>query len=377
MNTKLREYFHSEDGQAWQLIVFTTFSVLLIGCLAIIFSNPSHTFPGFFSPWPAWWVQWDGLHYIDIALHGYQTAPDKRFLISFYPLYPLAIRLLTSVIGNVQTAAWLIANVSSLIGFFLFYKLARLDVGRQSATRALLALMLFPTAYFFHLPYTEGLFLVCVMGAFYAVRKGRWDWAGLFGLGASLTRNQGVILFPALLVEWWLARKKTGQALWKEFAYLCLILLGFGIYLWLNWHTFGSPFEFLRILPTAWGKAVDWPWVGLQRAWHIFARAGISHVTLTTGLFEFLASLGFMVACAWSYMRLRLSYTVYMFLTAFLAVALSFYLSTPRYMLSSFPLFLLIGIGVKNWKMGLALMMVSVAFLTIYMSRFLSGAWAF
>ena len=40
-------------------------------------------------------------------------------------------------------------------------------------------LLIFPTAYFLHIGYTESLFLALVLGSFLAARTDRWWLAGL------------------------------------------------------------------------------------------------------------------------------------------------------------------------------------------------------
>lgn len=361
----------------WQFIFLTTLAILLLACMGVIISNDKTVFPNLWRHLSVRWVQWDARHYIDIAERGYQTAPEKKFLISYYPAYPLLIRGLGTLIGNFPLAAGMIANISSMVGFWLFYKLARLDFDRQTSWRALIAMMLFPTAYFFHVPYTEGLFLALVVGAWYAARQKRWDWAGLLGCLAALTRNPGIMLFPALLLEWWLQRQEGSRHRLMSLAYIGLIPLGFVLYLGLNWYLFNSPFEFVHMLPTVWHRYVTWPWVGLLRAWHLTTQGGISQLTLTQGVFEVAASVGLMAACVWSYKKLRSSYSLFLCLTTFLAVAANYLLSTPRYMLSSFPLFLLLGMGIKDWRTGLPLLVISLGVLTMYMTRFLNGQWAF
>ncbi len=59
-------------------------------------------------------------------------------------------------------------------------------------------LALFPTSLFFGAPYTESLFLLLSVGAFYAARTGRWPVAGLLAAAASAARPVGVCLVVPL-----------------------------------------------------------------------------------------------------------------------------------------------------------------------------------
>ena len=49
---------------------------------------------------------------------------------------------------------------------------------RVAAARRVWLLALFPASLFFGAPYSESLFLLVSVGAFYAARTGRWAWAG-------------------------------------------------------------------------------------------------------------------------------------------------------------------------------------------------------
>ena len=62
---------------------------------------------------------WDGGHYLGIAEMGY----SEKFQYAFFPLYPLAIRLLNLVTQNYLAAAVLISLISTFLGLHILYKL--------------------------------------------------------------------------------------------------------------------------------------------------------------------------------------------------------------------------------------------------------------
>ena len=63
------------------------------------------------------------------------------------------------------------------------------------------SIAVFPTSFFLLAPYSESLFLFLVLFALWAARRGKWELAGLAGIGASATRNIGVLLVLPLLTE--------------------------------------------------------------------------------------------------------------------------------------------------------------------------------
>ena len=85
--------------------------------------------------------------------------------------------------------------------------------------RAAWFLLIFPTAYFLHIGYTEALFMALVLGSFLAARTERWWLAGLLGGLAALTRVNGLVLMPALpaeaLTQWFTIRRGSGGCGWS------------------------------------------------------------------------------------------------------------------------------------------------------------------
>jgi len=196
-----RRLWSHQDRNVVLLILGVKLAIYLVSILVYPLTGDAagaHTVTTFISDV---WNLWDGPHYLSIAEHGYQTVGDARNFIVFFPFYPALIKLGSLITGSLVWSALVITNLASVAGLYLFYKLASLELDKATARRALWALMLFPTAYFFSAVYTESLFLLLVVGSFYAARRDKWMWASLLGGLAALTRLTGVLLLPALLVE--------------------------------------------------------------------------------------------------------------------------------------------------------------------------------
>lgn len=142
------------------------------------------------------WRNWDGHWYALIALEGYGV---DRSVTAFYPLYPLLLHWGAWLLdGRLVLAGVLISNVCFLAALFLLYRLLAEDFSAAVARRALVLLALFPTAYYFTAVYSESLFLLVAVGAFYAARHNWWWLAGLCGFLATLTRVHGILLLLPL-----------------------------------------------------------------------------------------------------------------------------------------------------------------------------------
>ena len=77
------------------------------------------------------------------------------------------------------------------------------DSARMGRDRALLYLALFPMSLFLQAVYSESLYLLCCVGAFFLAERRRWLGAGVVTGLALLTRLAGVALIPPMLLLAW------------------------------------------------------------------------------------------------------------------------------------------------------------------------------
>src|SRR5208337_1787294 len=209
---------------------------------------------------------WDAPHYVAIAKNGYVNTGDAANFIVFFPLYPILIRLFTVDFSYINLSALIVSNVCSLVAFSYLYKIAKLEFDDKVAVKAVLFLSVFPTAYFLSAPYTEGLFFALLIASIYYARLGKWQFAGLISFLAALTRIEGLLLLPVLLVEYfhqkgWKPKKTDLNILW-----IFLTLAGSLIYLNINYQITGNPFTFISKQATHWDVKFG-PWTGLTTAY--------------------------------------------------------------------------------------------------------------
>jgi hypothetical protein len=328
---------------------------------------------------PTLWNRWDAGWYLHIAEHGYGSEESVQRSIAFYPLYPWLIRLAYGVVHHYPVAALAVSNLSSILGGVMFYALARLEFTPCVALWSLVALLLFPTGYFFHAGYSEGLFLPLSAGAFYAARRRHWPLAGLLGAGAALTRTPGLLLLPALGVEWY-AQQQGERKAWSQVVWLGVILLGWLCYLLINLEVYGTPLAFLSAQEKYWQVTLDWPWVSLEKAWmrtRLLLQLVNGHEAFIHGGAHLGAVALLLISIVWGRYRLRASYTVFLVLVTLQVTSLHFLLSTPRLMLSGFPLFLMLGYAAQYPSLRLAWFALALPLLWILQGRFVAGQWAF
>src|SRR3989338_4886803 len=118
-------------------------------------------------------AQYDSTAYLDIAQNGYNQAFNGGVgNYHWYPLYPLLIRMFGFV--GYPLAAFLIANIASLLAVTILYLLVKHELGKRNAYKTAFYVMLFPTAYYMTMMYTESLFLLLSVSIFYFAKKGNW-----------------------------------------------------------------------------------------------------------------------------------------------------------------------------------------------------------
>jgi Gpi18-like mannosyltransferase len=127
------------------------------------------------------WARYDAVRFEDIAQHGYEGANSDPNNTAFFPLFPVAIRMVSAVGVSVSPPGLLIAAVGSLVAGVFLYRLAEAAFGEVAGSQAVLYLMLFPTAVFLVAPYSESLFLAGAVPAFYYARRAQWPRAALRG----------------------------------------------------------------------------------------------------------------------------------------------------------------------------------------------------
>jgi hypothetical protein len=320
------------------------------------------------------WDRWDAQHYVYLATHGYSATGDARNLIAFFPLYPALISVIAATGLPARTAALLISNIAGVVAAILLYEVARQDLRENAAFRAAAFFIVFPTAYFLLVGYTEALFCALAFGAVLAARRQRWLLAGMLGGLAAAARLTGLALLPFLVLELVYARQ-TLRAIWQAMLAPVLIVLGFMTYLLTNLLVLGDAFAFVSVQRQHWSHSLSAPWAGFADAIR-----GISWRVpwekLTVGGGETVGGIAAYATTILSWLRLRPSDAAYATVLTVMVTFLPFWLSIPRYLLAMYPLFLLVGRIRDRW-VYLAMVAASFTGLLVFGLAFGRGYWAF
>jgi len=99
------------------------------------------------------WNRWDSVHYLKLAEFGYSSAdPLKAWL---YPLFPWTVRVFAFLTQDYLVAAFIVSGLALAVTAVLLRRLVSRDYGQEVAQRAVWFFLIFPTAYFLHIGYTE------------------------------------------------------------------------------------------------------------------------------------------------------------------------------------------------------------------------------
>jgi hypothetical protein len=342
------------------------------------------------------WNRWDTPHYLDLIVYGYR-AHDVDVLIGphgyrvpnpgemplnivFFPLFPWLATAVYAVIGNPLLSVLAVSTLSSLFAAPLLYHLVREDEGRRVALKSAWFLLVFPTAYFMHIGYTESLFLALMIGSMLAARKAHWWIAGALGGLAALTRINGLVLLLALPVEaatQWISQPQSERRLRIEWGAIGLVAVGFGGYIALNQAVFGDPFKFLEIQTVHWFKELAPPWEGISAAISFLPYPHLVEAQIFYSASELAFVAIGLAATIFAAFRLRPSWFVWAAGNWLLFTSTSFLLSVPRYTLTLFPLMVAMAMLTRSRAAFIGLSALSLAGFAYFAARFALGMWAF
>lgn len=343
------------------------------------------------------WGNWDGSWYTGVARGGY--PPGSPESTAFFPLYPALMRGATELFGGpvavpaLQAWGLVVSLASFLLALFFVYRIAEDGWGTEVARRTVLCLAFFPSAFFFNAVYTESLFLALVAGSVWAYRVRRdLLLASALGALAVLTRHVGILLVLPLAFAWLTDIRRYR---WRG-AYLALVpsgLIAYAAFLRLR---FGDTLVFQKVQKTEWSRTFEPnPLVAVRDAVSQ-ARSGAGWILDPGALFAGgpealnrsfeaanvfnLAVLLFLVAILVVGPR-HLPLDLYLLAFVFTAPLLLYGMpgqalfNLPRLVLAAFPLFIVLGVLLKDRRALGTWLILSGATSLFLCAEFVSWRW--
>jgi hypothetical protein len=373
MWTAWREWRASPEARLiGPIFISTRVGVLLIGFLGIVLigyapnTPPWRVYPNDFLNLPA---RWDAGWYLGVAVEGYEWSPSRPTAqqnIAFFPAFPMLMRY--GALFAARQTMWVgvaIAFVSFFFALRYLFWLARATLDDDRAIAAVALLATYPFAFFFSAPYTESIFLLAMVGAFYHFERSElWPAAG-WGLLAGLTRPNGCLLSVALglmaIRPLWQGRV-VWRALADRLAVAAMPGIGMLIYSTYIYSLTGHPFQWAT-QNAAWGRVYR----GIDRLVgdrvQFVQQYGFYDYATTRGI-DMLqaAALLFVLATVWPvFRRFGLPYAALILVNIAPPLFMGGLLSMGRLTSVLFPTFLWLGAAIPahhrfGWLIGFAML---------------------
>jgi Gpi18-like mannosyltransferase len=353
------------------IILLVIITRLLILAIAYFSSIKIEFLQPFYGNFLDLFHRYDAPYYIKIAVEGYEFSLEKFSSINFFPFYPILIKIFNLLIGNLiggpKIIGYLISNISLVIASIYLYKLIRLDFNEDISMKSVFYMLIFPTSFYFSIIYTEGLFLLLTISAFYYARKKQWLVASILGFFISLTRVMGVFIFIPFLIEYldlnFNSLKISLKKIKKDILYLLLIPAGLFSFMLYQYIKFKDPLAFYH------AKSI------LKINYSSFAETILSVGKYQ--LFNRIMFLGFLIFAIiiiiyLYFSEVRLSYIIYSFVLLFVYLSTGKIEAMHRYVAVLFPIYIGMALSSKNKIIEYIYLLTLISLLTFFVILFVN-----
>lgn len=202
--------------------------------------------------------KWDCKWYQTIINDGYDSHIRSIPKIwkglanwAFFPLYPYTVKIISIIFSSTQLITGIVLNQFFILAAMLiFYKYLRLNFDEINSRFGIILLAFSPFSIYFASLYTEALFLLLSLSAFYALRTKRFYFSAFCGGLLSATRPVGVMFG---VIYFFSQLRKNGVNIRLIFSSI-LSVAGLILYMvYLHYHV-GDSLAFQHI-QKAWGRS--------------------------------------------------------------------------------------------------------------------------
>jgi len=312
--------------------------------------------------------RWDTGWYLNIAIEGYSYRPNsplEQQNVVFFPAFPMAMRVAGRLLGGASPIVYILGGTLVALGAFLgalvyLHRFARDMLDDEDRARyAVWLIAAFPFAVFFSAVYSESLYLLGALGAFYHFRRREFWRAGAWGLLVGLTRPNGAFLSVPLAIlavaAWMPAWLAGGAAAAQPFsapparrarelapAVAAAAMPGVGVLLYsiFIWRLTGNPLEWAAG-HLAWGRAYGGLSILVENRYEYLSQGGLYAYTSQRplDLLNAIAAM-FVLAAAWPVARrLGLAYAAFILISMLPPLAAGGLMSAGRFSSVLFPAF--------------------------------------
>ena len=232
---------------------------------------------------------------------------------------------------------------------------------------------------------TEGLFFFVSAAMLYYIRKHHWKKVIILGCLSTMVRLQGVLLIIPAGLELLCIYKPLDMIRRKDFSKLkelirrslslCLMFIGVGVYLFINWRVEGYPFSFMIYQDAHWNNGACLPTKTLSYIFH-YAFSTDYNIQTRTALWipQAVLFLFAVTALIYGFKKLKTFHTGYAIAYVLLTFSVKWLISAGRYLTCCIPLFIVLAIAAerRKWLMPVLISVFSIL-LTIYYTGYFNG----
>ncbi|NOY14930.1 MAG: hypothetical protein GXP43_01810 [bacterium] len=362
--------------------------VLWLGFLAVAFRSAGRIYQLkallVFSGVDAWWgrlANFDGYHYWNLVKDGYVYGLYQ----SFFPGFALLMRPFYWLVGNYVVLAGVLINLALLFASLVLLK--EISKGNKvQAGMAVLFLLSWPASFYFASFYTESLFLVLSLAAFYFYTKNKTGPALLMAGAASAVRLAGIFIVVSFILDrlvrlyrfkGWRGVIK-GEVMVKMFLWLVIGGVGLWLYMAFLQIRFGDALIFFHnqsrfLAGRQTDKLILLPQV-IYRYLKMFITTPINNPIFFVISLEFWSLVLAIAGLVFLWLKKAPVYLqIYGWLSLILPTLTGTLSSLPRYVLVIFPVFL--GLSFLPKRVRWFVIGVNAVWLFFAFARFIQGWW--
>lgn len=285
------------------------------------------------------WQRWDTIYYQTIIEQGYVTEKTSVY----FPLYPLTAKFLSRLTGlGSLESLFVVSTLAYLAVLWLLYVLTKEIFGTEIARRAVAALAIFPSSFFFLALYPQGLGLALTLLAVWLARRRRWAGCALAALLSGLTHSTALPLSLILLAEAVVFIRKNNHP-WRRVTLFVAGMPALGIGLFWAWRIPQGFLPISAIISADFNRYPAPPWTNLVNWIAMLPQ----HLLAPDWIINSVALVLTLASIIWGGKKISIGWALYQ--AALLIMVLSMGVkydpltSYNRYILAGFPMFIMLG----------------------------------
>jgi len=243
--------------------------------------------------------------------------------VAFFPGYPIAGKLVSTLPGCTLRAGMLLAAQLAAWGFwtYLLLLLRQLRTPKKWALTVVVLMAVHPAAFFLVVGYSESLFLLGMLGFLYwslLNSKGYWLIAAAHGIVMSSTRIVGLPLAFCPMLAWLIIKLSGGEVAaprraisWRKLSGPWLLgaaasMGGLAFFAYCQWR-FGAWDLYMQTQQIGWNVHADWLWWLRAESYTFFASAMYPNVLWPDDVSRFIVLATVIAITALGVLEIRLA----------------------------------------------------------------------